>query len=430
MKARILPCIAVAISAVASLHAAPSDTKSDPGFVVHEWGTFTSVQGADGEQMLWNPRIAPELPGFVYDRNHPRGLKGPPTVFPGKPSMYYRQRMETPVLYFYSGQSRTVDVSVRFPQGEVTEWFPFQTAPVTVADHAIDAPVLHWENVRLLAGEPDTKGVFFPEEKSASQAKPESHYYAARETSSTILQTSGPERSLEFEKFLFYRGLCNDTTPLTVKLDAAHHVTLTNSSSWELRNLFLFEVRESGVVWLKVDRLAPAESRVVSLPQAENTDPLASLTSSLREALTAEGLYAPEAAAMVKTWNSSWFSERGMRVLYTLPRPWTDRVLPLQIKPAPRETTRVMVARAELITPETELALQALLDRYAAAPQAKRPQIISETRALGLGRFLETAMQHTRAHAKQNPKIDGLSWELVTAASPQPIPTAAPAPAK
>jgi hypothetical protein len=71
--------------------------------------------------------------------------------------MFYRQRMETPVIYFYSGQSRTVDVSVRFPRGEVTEWFPFQSAPVTVAAHAVDAPVLHWEKIRLLV-EPDTKG--------------------------------------------------------------------------------------------------------------------------------------------------------------------------------------------------------------------------------------------------------------------------------
>jgi hypothetical protein len=37
-------------------------------YVAHEWGTFTSVQGADGAQMLWNPFNALELPRFVYDR--------------------------------------------------------------------------------------------------------------------------------------------------------------------------------------------------------------------------------------------------------------------------------------------------------------------------------------------------------------------------
>ena len=422
MKARILSCIAIAAFAAKSLPAADLD----PGFVAHEWGTFTSVQGADGEQMLWNPRIAPELPPFVYDRNRPCDPKAPKIFFPGKPSMYYRQRMETPVLYFYSGQTRTVDVSVKFPRGEVTEWFPFQTAPVAFTDHPADAPVLHWEKVRLLAAEPDTKGVSLAEEKSGS------HYYAARETTSNIVQTPGLVGSPEYEKFLFYRGLCGDNTPLTVKMDAAdsHRVTLINSSSWELRNLFLFEVRENGGVWLKVNRLAPGEITKVTLPQRENAAPFADLASSLRAALVGEGLYAPEAAAMVKTWDSSWFSERGTRVLYTLPRQWTDRVLPLQIKPAPRETTRVMVARAELITPATELALQDLIANYAAAPKARRPQIVVQTRALGLGRFLETALQRLRAQRKLSPATDGLAWELVNAASPQPKPASSPAAAK
>ena len=423
MKARILPCIALAAIVALAASSLPA-AEPDPGFVAHEWGTFTSVQGSDGVQMLWNPRIAPELPGFVYDRNRPRGPKGPRTFFPGKPSMYYRQRMETPVLYFYSSQSRTVDVSIRFPRGDVTEWFPFQTAPLTVTDHAVDAPVLHWEKVHLLAGEPDTKGVQLSEEN------PGSHYYAARATSSTILQTTGPGGAPEYEKFLFYRGVGNDEAPLTVTMDRAdsHHVTLTNSSAWELRNLFLFEVRDNGDAWRKVDRLAPAESREVNLPKNASAASLADLVSDLREALIGEGLYAPEASAMIKTWDSSWFSERGMRVLYTLPRPWADRVLPLQIKPAPRETTRVMVARAELITPETERALQEQLARYAAAPKARRPQIVAETRALGLGRFLEAALLRIRTLGKQDPAADGLAWELISAASappkPEPPPTA------
>ena len=34
--------------------------------VVHEWGTFTSVQGGDGVQVEWNPLIKTDLPDFVY----------------------------------------------------------------------------------------------------------------------------------------------------------------------------------------------------------------------------------------------------------------------------------------------------------------------------------------------------------------------------
>src|SRR5687768_4370340 len=70
--------------------------------------------------------------------------------------------------------------------------------------------------------------------------------------------------------------------------------------------------------------------------------------TSVQEALVSEGLYEREATAMVKTWEDSWFGEQGLRVLYVLPRAWTDRTLPLSIEPKPKEIVRVMVGRAEM----------------------------------------------------------------------------------
>src|SRR6266704_3580332 len=94
-------------------------------FVAHEWGTFTSVQGADGIQLEWNPLITTELPGFVYDAKKPSGDPHRHITALGPKSAFRTlQRMETPVIYFYSGQERSVDVSVNFPQGLITEWFP------------------------------------------------------------------------------------------------------------------------------------------------------------------------------------------------------------------------------------------------------------------------------------------------------------------
>jgi hypothetical protein len=72
-------------------------------FVAHEWGTFTSVQGADGIQLEWNPLVATDLPKFVYDRNrttaNARGQAFREYV--GKGAFVALQRMETPVIYFY-----------------------------------------------------------------------------------------------------------------------------------------------------------------------------------------------------------------------------------------------------------------------------------------------------------------------------------------
>src|SRR3954463_10626080 len=98
---------ALSILVVASMNvlAAP---QQDSGFVAHEWGTFTSVQGSDAVQLEWSPLVSSELPKFVYDcsRGYPSGRHGSDS----KAAFLTLQRMETPVIYFYSEQARTVDV--------------------------------------------------------------------------------------------------------------------------------------------------------------------------------------------------------------------------------------------------------------------------------------------------------------------------------
>src|SRR5262249_875931 len=143
------------------------------------------------------------------------------------------------------------------------------------------------------------------------------------------------------------------------------------------------------VSWMSLDKLAGGAVQSLDLSQPTGAD-AESLATALRNALVGQGLYEKEAAAMVKTWESAWFQERGMRVLYLLPRAWTDRALPLAIAPAPKAIERVMVARAEIITPASETALLQKIERYIAAMPKDRPAIVEETRALGLGRFTAT----------------------------------------
>jgi hypothetical protein len=77
--------------------------------------------------------------------------------------------------------------------------------------------------------------------------------------------------------------------------------------------------------------------------------------------LTESGLYPKEARAMVATWRDSWFEE-GLRVCYVVPRPLTDKTLPLRIEPQPAHLVRVLVGRTEVITPEMEQAIQQQLE--------------------------------------------------------------------
>src|SRR6185369_1563445 len=93
--------------------AAQSPSASAP-LTVHEWGTFTSVAGPDGQAVRWLPQDGPQdLPCFV-ERNQLE-LKG---------AISGTVRMETPVLYFYAPHPLEVSVDVRFPQGLMTEWYP------------------------------------------------------------------------------------------------------------------------------------------------------------------------------------------------------------------------------------------------------------------------------------------------------------------
>ena len=61
------------IGLVSNVYLESEETKAEPtqGFTIHEWGTFTSVQGSDGNLIAWNPFETGELPSFVYDRTRP-----------------------------------------------------------------------------------------------------------------------------------------------------------------------------------------------------------------------------------------------------------------------------------------------------------------------------------------------------------------------
>jgi hypothetical protein len=122
------------------------------------------------------------------------------------------------------------------------------------------------------------------------------------------------------------------------------------------------------------------------------------LDAALESWLTEQGLYYKEARAMIDTWRRDWF-EDGLRVLYLLPRAATDEALPLEIQPLPQELVRVMVGRAEIITPETE---QAVLDSIGALPPMGNLDYDAITRQLQAryGRFAEPIFKRLVARAR------------------------------
>jgi hypothetical protein len=253
-----------------------------------------------------------------------------------------------------------------------------------------------------------------------------SHYYAARETEASLLSLAtgaGRDKKSETERFLFYRGIGNFRAPLTVKVEGmdADALTLSNTGQEELGNLFIYQVRDGQAKFTFINRLASQESKQVKLRANQGWQSLATaraeIATQMREALVHEGLFEREAAAMVKTWDDSWFAEPGVRVLFSLSRAWTDRVLPLAVTPAPREIVRVMVGRAEVLTPQMEWSLLKEITRFCDGDEIVRARAVENVRRLGLGRFTEPALQRLLKAVPPNREFSTLGWELLEAVS-------------
>jgi len=421
-------------------------------YVAHEWGTFTSVQGADGVLLPWNPFETTQLPRFVHDWNKPGlGRRAAGALNHETKSLFVTlQRMETPVIYFYSDHEHTVDVTVRFPQGLITEWYPqahdigpsvfspnkLATALDGIVQQAGLSPKITLASVFGKKGVPDSRiawnQVRLLPAKDNSRLAGEmpagasgNHYFAARGTDAAFLRVKSLDNAgpaTEQEKFLFYRGVANFKTPLQVTFNSGNdtNLFLSNTGADELRHLFVLAVRHGQGKFVYEERVPPGRRAYTELNWGQDLLPLNELVSRISarmsEALGQEGLYPREADAMVKTWRESWFEEDGLRVLYVLPREWTDATLPLTLEPAPRELVRVMVGRAEIISPAMDWELLKQIARYSESGAAGRQEAVANVRQIGLGRFLQPAVTRVLGHYPSR-EFSLAAWELMNAAA-------------
>lgn len=354
---------------------APVDPAVRNALVVHEWGTFTSLAGADGLAVPWLPLSGPDdLPCFV---------KRTP-VF-NKLSLAGRIRMETPVLYFYSERPAQVSVDVRFPHGLITEWYP--DARVTPKDpkgiperHESPGGRIEWPSVQVRAsrsaGEAEPR---FPVEPGAS------HYYAARNTDANpvAVEIEGGANAQQ-DRFLFYRGAGSFDAPVavTATTDNTVRIRSVTASGAGVPALILFENREGRIGY----RLQGPLNGEVTLRRPKPDASVGDVISVLRDWLVRHGLFAKEAQAMIDTWRDSWFEE-GSRLLYIVPPETVEAELPLSIVPRPAKTVRVFVGRAEFFTPDMADTVTAALKARDAGALARygrfaAPQIESLWRGL------------------------------------------------
>ncbi len=379
--------------------------------IVHEWGTFLSVQGSDGVSVGGMVDSEETLPLFVRERE----------LF-GRNRACWNSKMETPVTYFYVDQPRKVKVRVGMNKGLLTHWYPAVQQFGPPKDDKAKAPpsesYLDWGQIELIpqksdsfVGPPAPNYGFKPVEKDST-------WRFARETDSALVRIDGSDRKNlvapvrpegEYEKFLFYRGLGSLELPLAVRsADSGQEASLTlhNGGSDALKGLVAIRIDRDTIQFAKLADLAGGASReehtslIFSAPL-----PLKEGVPQVKEAVAAglvwAGLYPKEAQAMVNTWEKSYFRTEGLRILYVLPRRNVDAVIPIKVEPAPDELERIMVGRVEILTPARERNIESAVVDLSSSDETIRKS--AQATLDRLGRFREPVLRRIAARTEAVP---------------------------
>jgi len=396
-------------AAAAVVLAGDERTAPDPDgcFVVHEWGTFTSMQGADGVALEGLSREEEALPAFVYSRSKVRdcplrdkGWKGLEV-----PAGHVTQKMETPVVYFHSAAPRRVRVRVDFVRGLLSQWYPVSDL-LGPPESARDAGPLDVSTVErsFLQWDVDVLPKDAPRPAETPDVAGDDPWSFARDVDANWIRTlprKAPQRAgpVEAERYLFYRGLGAFPLPLTATARGDGAFAFANRGGTKVGSPLLLEVKDGRGRIANVDDVPAGGAVEMRFRATELWRPMAEteekLQAFLRRDLVAAGLHEDGARAMVRTWSRSWFRSEGTRALWIVPRDVTDAMLPLSIDPKPDALVRVLLARLEIITPEAEDEDYAALADVASGDPGRAPRgaAVIERR----GRFVEPHLRRAIA---------------------------------
>ena len=345
------------------------------GLHAQEWGTYTSVQGSDGVMLGGVHHEDEVLPAWVHRRNWTDHNNYYFEELPEEPL----QQLETPVIYFWSDEARSLRVEVGFPEGVVGQWYPEAAtfAPAIDACTEVAGGTMAWDVHLDPSIEPST----------FSPVEPTEIWAPSRQVASTPLSVTTPSDVEEREQFIFYRGLGKFVAPIRATATDDDRIHVQNESPDEVRAAFVLRVTGDHGQIVPLGAVAAGQTLDAAVPGA--TLPLAGYVADaqtvLRGALEESGLSPEVAKAMVDTWTRSWFQNAGLRVLYLAPRAWTDGWLPTRITPAPESYVRTLVGRIETLSPADERALVGTLRDHASTQAPLDPAT--------LGRFAEPRLR-------------------------------------
>lgn len=346
------------------------------GFVVHEWGTFTSVVSSEGTALSGLHHEEEALPLFVHGRSPGDPMNNKSIE---EPVSGVTQKLETPVVYFY-GSARQAKLQVSFPQGIVSQWFPQSSdfSPAIGTLSGVAGGAMTWQ-VDLVPGMADFPAI-----------SPDDIWAPSRRVASLPVRV-GDER----EQFIFYRGLGAFDVAFHVTAEPDGSLTLENRSADPIAAVFLLRMHEGGGAIIELGSLAANTTLSSIYPPAGGKERdvdayVAEASTRVAAVLEASGLFADEARAMVDTWSQSYFRSFGTRLLYVVPRRWTDALLPITVEPQPTELVRTLVGRVEVLTRADESELLSQVTDAALLHTATPSEFVT-----ALGRFAEPKMRRT-----------------------------------
>jgi hypothetical protein len=402
---RFGPLLFVVLLGAVALGGLPANAAEGNRLIVHEWGTFTSLQDEQGRELSGINTDDEPVPEFVHNLN--RFLFSRPVL--SSLHWQYRQkgaprshplvtmRLETPVIYFYPQEELQkpfpIDVSVRFRGGWLTEFYPsaLPEAP-RLENNSFNFGELTRDTVSSLSWETLHVGT-----RESGPETTEHVWLAPRKVGAANLTAE----SGESERYLFYRGVGRIRAPLKATLDRkAGQVTLSANFDEVLSSrqtahvppMWLVQVRHDGrCAFRTLDGFEvsgdPTKEHASTSYRFADSDfqeaNRAKLEAAMHAALVEDGLYADEATALLNTWQKSYFASPGLRLFYLVPRVWTDHYLPLSLS-QPAKIDRVMIGRLELISDEQ----RALLDRFAKTAASDGSWLEQAKESPALDRFL------------------------------------------
>jgi hypothetical protein len=317
--------------------------------VVHEWGVFTvfnDVKYANvNRKEEWT-----SLPSFFYRQFPTERLRWMPSAW------------DKPIVYFYAKKTPLrVKVKVTFAEGAPVVWWPAVASPVddggfrTARDPRTPRPFrsLIWD--AWIGDEvPPRDNRYGPLVKVEDFALPADCWLQhARLPSATRLTVVGniedaPMKRLfpgakdryETERFLYYDGLVPAPDYVRCEKIDATSLTLRNYAKFEVAPLFVVDRRAKDTVGFaflhakKQPLKAGTSMKIEFRPILVKDWPVVGM-KQVRQALLDAGLFEPEADSLLKIWAKRLLQADGVTAFHILPVSEYDRMLPLDVSPAP-----------------------------------------------------------------------------------------------